>query len=207
MRKLIILCILSLSITSAAYSWEVSKIKDGIKIFTAKPVNSSFKAVKVECNLPVSANQLLALLLDINHNHEWVYNIKSAQLLKSISDHELMYHAVISTPWPFANRDIIAHLKVTRESENVITVNSNAQPEYIAASKDVVRIKSSVSKWTITTIKENLIKVEYTIQFDPGGNIPSWLINMFVSEGPYESFKNLKERVILPQYQNIHFNL
>ncbi len=191
----------------ANLAWTLSREKDGIKIFTAKVDNSAVKAVKVECMVNAKPFALLALLLDVNHNYEWVYKIKSSKLLKTISDRELIYYAVIATPWPFTNRDMIAHLKVSRTSDKVIEIASQAEPGYIPEKCDHTRIKASNSHWTITTAGENLLKVEYQIQFNPGGNIPAWLINMFITEGPYETFKKLKEQVSAPAYQRMQFNL
>ena len=145
---------------------------------------------------------LLSVLLDINKNHEWVYKTKSSKILKSISPREIIYYAQMESPWPFSNRDIVAHLKIERESDDVITIASRAQPDFIPEKEDVVRIEQSKAKWTITNVSDNQIKVEYVIQFHPGGNIPAWLINLFVTEGPMESFLKMKERVMLPQYKN-----
>jgi hypothetical protein len=35
---------------------------------------------------------------------------------------------------------------------------------------------------------------------DPGGEVPSWIINLFISEGPYTSLVKLKQRIGLPKY-------
>lgn len=203
--RFISILLLLLTVQNSLYAnptWSLKKDQNGIKIFTAKLGNESYKAVRVECVMDARPEQLLAVLLDINNNHEWVYKTKSSRLLKSISPQELIYYAQMESPWPFSNRDIIAHLKIARESDKVITIASQAQPDFIPEEEDMVRIKSSKAKWTITNVSDNQIKVEYVIQFHPGGNIPAWLINLFVTEGPMESFLKMKERVGLAQYKN-----
>ena len=191
----------------AGPQWVIRKDKDGIKIYTAKLPNESFRAVKVECFMNATADQLLAVLLDINNNHEWVYKTIASEIVKPISDRELIYHAQMECPWPFSNRDIIAHLKIARQSPSVITISSQAKPDLLPTEEDVVRIRSSKAQWTITDMKDQVIKVEYTIQFDPGGNIPPWLLNLFITDGPYESFRKMKERVDLPAYQHAQFDI
>lgn len=190
-----------------ATQWNLAKEKDGIKIFTAKLPDQAFKAVRVECLIAARPEQLLALLLDINNNHEWVYKTKSSRRLKTISPTELIYYAQMESPWPFSNRDIIAHLKVSRQSDKIIIIDSKAKPDYIPDEEDVVRIQSSKAQWTLTSIQDNMVKVEYVIQFDPGGNIPPWLINLFVSDGPMVSFQKMKERVNLPEYKNTRLEI
>ena len=56
----------------------------------------------------------------------------------------------------------------------------------------------------ITPIAKGRIKVEYTIRLDPGGDLPAWLFNLFVTKGPAESFENLKLQLNKPQYTNVH---
>ena len=41
------------------------------------------------------------------------------------------------------------------------------------------------------------------MQVDPSGLLPAWLVNMFVSKGPYQTLKMLREQVKKPMYDNI----
>ena len=41
----------------------------------------------------------------------------------------------------------------------------------------------------------SMLKADYFIQVDPGGQIPAWVVNLVSTQGPYETFKNLIERV------------
>ena len=42
---------------------------------------------------------------------------------------------------------------------------------------------------------DSKLKVNYVIHVDPGGQIPTWIANLFSTQGPYETFKNLKDRL------------
>jgi len=46
------------------------------------------------------------------------------------------------------------------------------------------------------------VKVVYTIHVDPGGDLPSWLVNMFATEGPLHIFRNLRAELQKPAYKN-----
>jgi len=186
--------------------WDLKKDKNGIKIYTANQDNSNFKSIKVEFSVDANFSQLLAVLFDIDKHHEWVYNTKSSELCKKVSDSELIYYSQVSSPWPFSNRDFIAHLKVKKRSADVLTIESHTEPDYRACTGNCVRIRTSDSYWTITSVGANSLKIEYVIKFDPAGSVPAWLINMFVTEGPYVTFKNLKDRVHSPVYQNAHYS-
>jgi hypothetical protein len=49
-----------------------------------------------------------------------------------------------------------------------------------------------------------LVNVEYTLFADPGGSVPAWLINLFITKGPMESFKKLKEHLAQPVNAHVH---
>ena len=69
--------------------------------------------------------------------------------------------------------------------------------------KDIVRIQESYSKWVITPLQNGQVKIEYELRVDPGGKVPVWLINMFATKGPFETFKKLREQVKKPFYSHI----
>jgi len=41
----------------------------------------------------------------------------------------------------------------------------------------------------------NKIQVRYFLNIDPGGAIPAWITNLFITKGPYETFVNLAKQL------------
>ena len=187
---------------NADANWQLKSDKEGIQIFTAKVDDSKFKSVKVICTIKATPAQLIAVLFDIDKHPEWVYNAKGDRLLKMISDKELYYYSEVKTPFPVTNRDFISHLNLSRVSEKVIAISSRAEPNYMPEKKGIVRVKNSKTDWTITSLNGSETKIEYVIQFDPAGSVPAWLVNLFVTEGPFQTFKKLKQRVQMSLYKN-----
>jgi hypothetical protein len=75
----------------------------------------------------------------------------------------------------------------------------------VPVKQGIVRVTKFEGKWTIIPLGKNLIKVEYVLRVDPGGSIPAWLINLFSTRGPYESFKKLRQQLQKPVYRQIQF--
>ena len=97
-----------------------------------------------------------------------------------------------------SNRDAVIHTKIGRDSLNrFLTVRSVADAAYSPEVSGKVRVKRSNVNWYVTTASASAIRIVYTLEADPGGSIPAWLVNSFVEKGPYESFKKLK--VLLKQ--------
>ena len=187
----------------AQNDWKLRTEKDGIKVYSAEVSYSKVKALKVECNFKASSSQLVAVLLDIRNSAKWIYHTKSASLVKQISPSELYYYSEIALPWPVENRDFVAHLTVTQNKETkVVTIDGPAVPGFIAAKDGIVRIEKSRGQWVIEPLSKNEVKVIYTLQVDPGGLLPPWLVNLLATEGPIQTFRNLKIQLQNPTYMN-----
>jgi len=188
-------------------NWKLKSNKDDIAIYTRDVPNSRFKGIKVVCELNASLSQLVAVVMDVNTAVEWVYSTRSAVVLKQVSPSELYYYSEVSVPWPASNRDFIARLKVDQEPHTrVVTILGPVFPDYIPEKKDIVRVRHSEGKWVITPLAKGRIKVEYTLNMDPGGNIPAWLVNMFATKGPSESFRKLKVQLMKPAFAHVHLS-
>jgi len=195
--------IFHITAVSAQTGWKLKSENDGIKVYTGAVTDSKFKAIKVECELNATASQLVKVILDVKSCPEWLYHTKVSTLLKQVSPAELYYYSEISIPWPVQNRDFVAHLTVTQNPETkVITIDGPAVNGMVPLKDGIVRVRSSKGLWVITPVKKNFLKVVYTLQVDPGGSIPAWLVNLFAAEGPMKSFQGLKSQIKKPAYQN-----
>lgn len=183
--------------------WKYLTEKEGIKVYSKSVTTSKVKALKVECVLNTNLSSIVTLLLDIPATKEWVYHTKSCILLKQVSPSELYYYSEVNLPWPLENRDFVAHVKVTQDkTTKVVTVEAPAIPGMVASKSGIVRVPHSVGYWVITPLDNNNIKVSYSLQVDPGGVIPAWAVNALSSQGPLESFLNMKKMLKLPAYKN-----
>jgi hypothetical protein len=183
--------------------WKLNTEKDGIKIYTCQVPDSKVKAVKVECEIQASASQLVALIMDVNTSTDWVYHTRRCTKIKQVSPSELYYYSEVSLPWPAEDRDFVAHLTVTQNPDTkVIVIDGPAVPGLVPAKKGIVRIDHSSGKWTITPCGSDRIKVEYTLHVEPGGSLPSWMVNMFATQGPLQIFEKLKLQLQRPAYKN-----
>lgn len=192
--KIVFVCSF-ISFASTSFSqWNLSKDKEGIKVFESAMGNSNFKRIKVECILDGSIDKLVAVLTDVAHHKDWIYNNKDAYLLKKINPDEFYYYTETYLPWPMSNRDAVAHIKIVRDSLNrFLDVIEVGEPKYMPEKNGIVRVPKFSINWHVTVPATNRLGVTYILEVEPGGSVPAWLANMFVDKGPYESFKKLEE--------------
>jgi len=183
--------------------WKLKKEEEGIKIYMASN-GTAYKALKVELNINSGLDQLIAYMTDIEKQPEWVYNTRTSRLLQTIRPNELVFYSEVSLPWPCSDRDYVAHIQIEQPSPGLTTIDSRAEPGYMPARKGFVRVNNSVTHWDITTISEHEQKIVYTLNFDLGGLVPPWLVNMFLAKGPSHTFKKLREGVKQQKYVDAH---
>ena len=186
-------------------NWTLKLNKEGIKVYTKNLENSPYKAIKTICTINASVKKVTAVLLDVNTGADWIYATKKCTLLKQVSPLELFYYSEIAIPWPVSNRDFIVHLKVWQDKKTgIVTVEGDNKPTYLPEYKNIVRIQQSYSKWLVIPLPNGQVQIEHLLQVDPGGAVPAWLINMFATKGPYESFKNLRLQVKKQLYAQVN---
>ena len=176
--------------------WQLKKEAEGVKVFTQCVEGSNVKAIKVECTLHASLSQLTALLLDAPAHEHWVYSTKKSYLVKKLSPTHLIYYSEMSMPWPMSNRDVVIDLNITQAHDSkTLTVHCNAIDGMVPLDKNMVRVTHSNVTWTVTPVGHDQLNIEYVAQADPGGSVPSWITNMFLTKGPMESFRSLRNSV------------
>lgn len=195
--------LLILSTAMAQTPWKFLTEKNGIKVYSRSVADSKVKALKVTCVLDASLSALVTLLLDVPATPEWVSHTKSCTLVKRVSPAELYYYSEVSLPWPLDNRDFVAHVKVTQDkTTKVVTVDAPAIPGVIAVKKGIVRVSHSLGYWIITPLGNGKIKVDYSLQVDPGGVIPAWAVNALSSQGPLDSFMEMRRMLQKKEYKD-----
>jgi hypothetical protein len=188
---LILLCFFVCSAFSQS-NWKLTKNKDGIQVYQRDAKGSNFKNIKVECTLTGTFDKLVAIISNVSQYKDWVYNNKSATLVKRVSSYEFYYYTETFLPWPLDNRDAVMHTRITKDSLNrFLKINSTSVTGVVPLKTDKVRITRSDINWYVTKPSANSIHIVYTFETNPGGNVPSWLVNSFADKGPFESFKAL----------------
>ena len=187
----------------AQEDWRLKKDKSGVQVYTRSVKDSDFKMVRTVCTLQTTLTRMTAVLLDVMRTPEWVYGTKTCRLLKTESPSALLYYAEMAMPWPVTNRDFIIRISVVQDPDTkVVSVTAENLPGHLPVNKGLVRILVSSGKWTITPLPDGKVRVQYDLHVDPGGQLPSAIVNSFTYEGPFESFRKLPSRVAMPEYAN-----
>jgi len=176
---------------SAQDKWKLAEKVDGISVYHATTPGNGFKKIRVEYTTQGTVDKMLAILKDVPGYKSWVYNHKTGSVLKAVSPSEYFFYTETAMPWPVTNRDAVVRVHINRDADQKLTVTENSVPNYIPAKPGKVRVPHSFVKWEVSPAGNNLIKIVYHFEANPGGDLPPWVVNLFADKGPVESFKKL----------------
>ncbi len=177
-------------------NWELTKEKNGIKVYTAKDASSKFKSLKVEAVFTGTLQKLINVLTDVGHIKDWVYGTKESYLIKKISASEIIYYSETNLPWPVSDRDIPIQMRLNMDAKNnTLKITATGMPNAIPEKKGIVRIPYFNAYWDVKYDGKNKLTISYILKMDPGGSVSPSVTNMFMTRAPYETFSNLSELV------------
>jgi hypothetical protein len=187
--------LLSCSYAFSQGAWKLKKGKDGIKVYSRSSKYSKFNEIKAEFSIKTSLFKFFSVMADIEKYPLWVYGTKSAVVMKRLNEGEVIYYSEINAPWPVSNRDFYSKIKISLDTiKRAITINSYSIPDFKPVKNGIIRIPYSTADWTVSAVDNSTLNVVYKVAIDPGGKLPAWLVNMFATSGPIESFTKLRER-------------
>ncbi len=185
--------------------------KDGIKVYIYKSKRSDFATFKAITHIDASIDSILAVILDLKSSTQWIDACKRALIIKKFSFTEQYHYQEFSVPFPFSNRDFILHSKMDHNpSTHEVTIVMSARPDYCQDKQSeqcnkvnqssLVRVKKSIGTFKLQPDTEGT-KITWIQHTDPGGHLPAWLVNQLVKNTPYQTFKNLAQKVKEDRYR------
>lgn len=194
-RVALVSCLLFCGYVSFSQTaWELTKEKNGIKVYTANEPSSKYKSIKVEAVFDGTLQKLVNILKDVKNNKDWVYSTRQSYVIKEINANEILYYSETALPWPVNNRDIPVRLRLNLNSaNNTLKVTASGEPNAIPVQRGIVRIQSFRAAWDVKYAGKNKISITYYLRMDPSGNAPANVTNMFITKGPYETFDKLSK--------------
>jgi uncharacterized membrane protein len=189
--------ILNLIVSSAGYkdlyqtSWKLKKEENNIKIFLRKTLEEKQEYL-AETIINKDMNSIYKEIIDYNNSHKWMYKLESSKILDKKNDSLFYVQFTMEMSWPLKKRDLVSDVKITK-NKDLITISLESTPDYIESSDNFIRIDDSKSKWVLSKIDNETTKVSLQSYAIIDG-IPSFIVDMFIVEGPLFSLSNLKSK-------------
>jgi hypothetical protein len=173
--------------------WELTKQDGDISVYF-RMINKKHFEVRVTTSFNTNADALTSIIYDAPSYPSWVYRCKSAKIV-NIKNRSYII-SVTDVPWPFKDREVVNYMLPPKQiNSQTILVKSISQPDVIPENPDYIRIDYSEISWEIKTRGTNQIELDYKLSLKIDQEAPEFIIKMISTNGPFESFKKLKEKL------------
>lgn len=142
--------------------------------------------------------------LDVNNYKNWFMNMEESILLKKVSNTEFYYYFKLKTPMgvtPY--RDAVVNVKITpyNLTNGSLILRYTAVPDWLPPKPPLVRMPAFEVMTRLTPIEDNKVREETEGYANPGGSVPTWMINYLQRQMPYNNL--LGRQRDIPNYENL----
>jgi len=173
--------------------WSLRKDKHGIKVYTRDFKEKGTLEYLAVTTIETELERLVEIIHDVENYPAWTENCESATIYKVLSDSSRIEYLTTKVPWPLEDRDVVMEFVVSKQNDDYFEANLRSVPEAVPVSDDYIRIQISEGNWIFKKVNDGQIQIIHQFLSDPGGNVPMWIVNMFIVSGPYKTLLNLKE--------------
>ena len=187
--------------------WVLIKNSQDIQIYIKDVPGSNLKELKINTNFEATIDALLTLITDIPAQPSYIFGCTSAKRVGTVTEFDQYFYQTLYMPWPFTNRDAVCKQAVHPKSRHDdLAINTKHENGLVPIYSDYQRVNSMYSSWRLIKSGENSTSAEYKLRLNPGGYIPTWLVNMFISKGPFNTILNMRKLLKQPKYASAHVN-
>ena len=180
-----------------------SQTTDGITVWKVPTKSSEFLGFKAQTVFNAPINAVVGTIMDTPNASEWIPNTGYIQMIdrSEFDQGKAKLYYLIDMPFPLADRDLVIKSKMSKGATGAIRIdNQIASDSRYPAKPGVVRIKQYSGSWYLEPLGANQTRVTLQGDADPGGAIPAWATNLFVTKQPSDMLKNMREQVKKARY-------
>lgn len=182
---------------AAAPKWKHILREDGVSVSTREVVGRSFPTFRGVGVVHANIFEVLAVLSDIKRYTEWQGSCAEARLLRKINEREYIVYSRTDAPWPVSDRDTVNRSKVHVDlKRRIVNIKFRAiRTRLQGPVSGVVRMNKLRGHFKLTSLTRDKTKVDYKVDADPEGMLPTWLAKMATKKLPLETIKKLRQQV------------
>jgi hypothetical protein len=185
--------------------WRTLYREEGIVVSTREEPGVDLPGMRGETRINVGLHQLLAVVLDQRRSTEWAQGADETRILRGTPNGSQFIYARSHQPWPVRDRDLIMRRKVeVLEAAKAYRVHLVCVPDELPVVEDVVRVRRCETSFTLRALDANHTHIDYRVQADPGGKIPSWIVRRASRSIPLDTLRALAKQVELTRGQYDH---
>lgn len=180
-------------ITPASAERRVVRVEDGITVEEEVEPGRALPILTGTTTMSASVERIAAWIGAVHTYTDWQHNCEEARVLPQPDGSRLTYNRIAS-PWPVSDRDVVLRSTRTNLADGSIHIEfQSTEDADLAVPRGVIRMPRLFGSYELTPV-EGGAHVVYTVDSDPGGSLPDWLVRRASKDLPYFTLKKLQER-------------
>jgi hypothetical protein len=172
--------------------WQLRKEENGIKVYTKEREETQIYMYKVITEVKGTPEEVFNQAVDFRENLKYMELVDSLAFLDHKKGQRYINYMRFDMPWPVTNREMVMDMHV-RKNANTIYLESNELSGYIEKNKGLVQIEDFHEEWEIRPANTpGKTKIQVTGWVNPGGKIPTWIVNLFSVRTPYRFISGIR---------------
>ncbi|MCA6079211.1 START domain-containing protein [Fulvivirga sedimenti] len=194
MIRLVIILIVPTLLSFQENEWRLDKDKNEIQVYTREVEGFPIRQFRASSQTSAPLEAIEQLFREISDYPSWMPDVSGSQLLEQPADNAYIYYLQIDSPFPVQDRDLVARMTFEYLSENVLRITYENLPDHYPAQSRHTRITYFKGYWEFTRAEGQTI-IQNQFLSDPGGSVPSWVVNSFMASNPYNTVLALKKQI------------
>ena len=181
---------------AAEDEWRDVADKEGIVVSVLERPDQELPLLRGVTVIPAGPVAISDVIRDVPRQCEWMHQCKEARILEETPEAVFIYNRT-GLPWPVADRDVVlrTELHVIEPDVEVHAVATATDQPSLPEVKGVVRMQHLRGEFRLRIQAPGETRVEYRLDIDPGGSIPTWLVKRTSRDIPFHTLRNLRKRV------------
>jgi hypothetical protein len=176
--------------------------EDGVKGYARAIPGSRIQEVRSTIVLPARIEVVGAVLRDVEGLARPGADCSEARYLERLDRDRYAIYVAYDLTWPVSNRDAVIQVRNRYDLDRgrVISRLRAVSDPRVPPRKGFTRITDLTAEFVVEYITREKTAVIYTSRTDPGGSIPTWLVNRGNKSTLRQSARDLREAVKKPEY-------
>ena len=196
---------ISIGVCGVAYgqNWEQINKEDGVTVWRKETPDSDIIAFKgsLLMKLPMSKIAYVLMNNDIQQKKRWIDMVQDfAIIYRDDKSGVSLTYSSYDLPFPISDRDFVIRSEKTLNKTQGLALNlkSGTHEKYHPDNSVGVRGKIIGSSFKLQQKSPNETLVTVTIQSDPDGLLPTWVVNIINKKWPYNTLMALRKESARP---------
>jgi hypothetical protein len=178
-------------------AWRPVLTQDGVAVSERDVPGRALPEFRGETEIPADLYDVLAVILDVPAQTEWMWQCRESRVLASDADGHSRFYQRLDVHWPASDRDV-----VLRGETLIVEPGRRARSHFWAVDDPsvppvdgLVRMSELDGSFELEALAAGGTRVTYTVSADAAGSLPHALIRGTVKESPYDTLTGLRRRV------------